>query len=125
MLVLLLFVSAMQHAPTAAHVQEMERAAPAIRREFDSRLLDYPSARFRDVRVTINASVEGERGAYLCGFVNAKNRMGAYTGWQQFMVSGTDLLLEGETLADILLPSTCGTSALQDPVDRSDLLSPR
>lgn len=52
----------------------------AARRAFDEQLLDHTSARFRDVH--------GDAGA-ICGFVNAKNRMGAYTGWTRFVVMFT------------------------------------
>lgn len=52
----------------------------AARRAFDEQLLDHTSARFRDVH--------GDAGA-ICGFVNAKNRMGAFTGWTQFVVMFT------------------------------------
>ncbi|HWW12692.1 MAG TPA: hypothetical protein VN018_09250 [Brevundimonas sp.] len=47
------------------------------RSALDEALLDYPSARFREV--TANA-------AFVCGKVNAKNRMGAYSGWSSFVV---------------------------------------
>lgn len=56
--------------PTDAHFTSARRA-------FDEKLLDHTSARFRDVH--------GDAGA-VCGFVNAKNRMGAYTGWTRFVV---------------------------------------
>lgn len=51
----------------------------AIREEFDSTLADYPSTRFKAVRF-------GFRNAdrIVCGFYNAKNRMGAYVGWSAF-----------------------------------------
>jgi hypothetical protein len=62
-------------------------------------MIDYPSARFQDVHARIVRSVypsdEGQsdklawthRGGpvlVLCGEVNAKNRMGGYTGWTPF-----------------------------------------
>lgn len=43
---------------------------------FDGVLFDGVSARWKDVRTW--------RGGYVCGSVNAKNRMGAYVGWHQF-----------------------------------------
>lgn len=47
-----------------------------IKRYFDAELLDGPSARWKwPARVS--------KGSY-CGWVNAKNRMGAYTGWKPF-----------------------------------------
>lgn len=52
----------------------------AIKAYFDATLLDGPSARWRFPR-----RVKSERS--YCGFVNAKNRMGAYTGWAPFIVT--------------------------------------
>lgn len=49
------------------------------RETLNQTLLDYPSARFRDVHG------DSRR---LCGFVNSKNRMGAYTGWDRFVIMG-------------------------------------
>jgi len=48
-------------------------------RLLDDRLADYPSARFRDVRMT-------KDGKYLCGAVNSKTPMGGYGGWHRFFV---------------------------------------
>lgn len=56
---------------------QFERA----REQFDRQMIDYPAARFRDVY--------GDR-RRLCGYVNGKNRMGAYSGWQRFVISGTE-----------------------------------
>lgn len=47
-----------------------------VRKTFDRELLDYTSARFRDV--------SGD-GYVICGSVNAKNRMGAFIGWREFV----------------------------------------
>lgn len=79
------------------------------REAFNESLLDYPSARFRDARG--NAFV-------LCGFVNAKNRMGAYTGWERFAwVAGSDdprmLIDDSEGRHDILLDAFCGEDGLR------------
>lgn len=49
------------------------------KRLLDDRLVDYPSARFRDVRIAADAK-------YLCGAVNSKTQMGGYGGWHRFFV---------------------------------------
>jgi len=111
---------------TPAQIREAVSSAPATRDAFDREMFDYPSSRFRDVHVTINLAVEGQRGGYLCGYVNGKNRMGAYVGWRQFMAMGDVVFISGETVADAVLPTTCnGSTIAQDPVDRSDLLTSR
>lgn len=62
---------------------EAEAALPAARKALDDALLDYPSARFRDVR----AIVAPKGGLTLfCGQVNAKTRAGGYGGWQPMLI---------------------------------------
>ena len=76
----------------------------------DERLLDYPSARFRDVRGDDKV---------LCGFVNARNRMGAYTGWARFgyVTFGTKPSLYIDSAddegGDIMLDGFCGDDGLR------------
>ncbi|MBM3606618.1 MAG: hypothetical protein FJX25_18490 [Alphaproteobacteria bacterium] len=70
-------LTAMWPASDAVKRSQIEQA----RELFEERLLDYPSARFRNV--TGNDRV-------ICGFVNAKNRLGAYVGWEGFVIVQTD-----------------------------------
>jgi hypothetical protein len=126
MLVTMLLLLAQDITPT--HVQNVERTAPAVRDLLDAQLFDYPTARFRDVRVTANPVAEAESGrtsGHLCGYVNSKNRMGAYVGWQQFLATGTDLYIEGDRMADIVLPSACGRRTITDGVDRTEWVTYR
>lgn len=89
----------------------------------DERLLDYPSARFRDVRGDDKV---------LCGFFNAKNRMGAYTGWARFgyvaLGNAPKLYVESadDESADIMLDAFCGEDGLKNQGrDYSDRLTLR
>ena len=63
----------------------------AIRKEMNKRLFDAESARFSDVAVYQDKDLSGPA----CGMINAKNRMGGYTGYHAFMAyllrSGADL----------------------------------
>ena len=52
-----------------------------IKAYFDADLLDGASARWKW------PALSKEKPGIYCGWVNAKNRMGAYTGWQPFYVS--------------------------------------
>lgn len=56
----------------------------AVRSAMERDLLDAESARFNSVKV---------KGNYLCGLVNAKNRMGAYAGYKPF----TGMVFKDET----------------------------
>jgi len=50
---------------------------------FDFVLPDYPSARFRSVTLGYRELKE-----VMCGYYNARNRMGAYVGWAPFYAIG-------------------------------------
>lgn len=108
---------------SAVQVANQERVAPEVRAAFDAELIDYPSARFRDVFVSRNPEAEAERGSpgtgYLCGYVNSKNQMGGYAGWKRFMASGSNLFLEGGPSSAIVLEAACGPRSQNDGVDRS------
>lgn len=76
-----LAVSAIASQPAAApkhSAQATDTAArvESLKRGLDEHLADYPSARFRDVKMSDDGAV--------CGFVNSKNRVGGYAGWAQF-----------------------------------------
>lgn len=58
-------------------ITEDEKAA--VRNYFDAILFDGLSARWKYTR---------GKGDVICGTVNAKNRMGAYTGWVPYYFSG-------------------------------------
>lgn len=69
---------------------------------FDQSMVDYPSARFRSVSLGYRDSKK-----VMCGYFNAKNRMGAYVGWAPFFAVSDG---EGSILrwygADEALPFT-------------------
>lgn len=52
----------------------------AIKSYFDAQMLDMPSARWKW------PAVSEKKPTIYCGWLNAKNRLGAYTGWQPFFV---------------------------------------
>lgn len=137
-------------------------AIPAARAELDSQLTDYPTARFRNVHVRMVRSVynddEGQsnkvpwthRGGPIlvfCGEINAKNRMGGYGGWQQFMfkpaqtdmvamydlgtprtlkmtnvAAGTELKMAGANwVSDEEIALLCASSSSGEQTDPADL----
>ena len=110
---------------TAEEVAAGLALAPDARDALDRKLNDYPSARFRDVYVTVNGSVVGHRGSYFCGLVNAKNRMGAYTGWTDFVVSGSNVFILGDGVLGSLVSDMCGSDDPRDDTDRTALLISR
>lgn len=104
MMIVIAALAAVQGAgPGPVNSRQLSDARDA----FDARLFDYPSARFRETR---------GNGFILCGMVNAKNRMGAYTGWQQFAVySGSDddgpgLYIEDSTDGGEIMLEICSVS---------------
>lgn len=67
-----------------------EAAQAAVKRYFDKRLIDSESARYDFDRPVIQGAVGAMRGRMvgwmMCGQINSKNRMGGYTGFDQFFV---------------------------------------
>jgi hypothetical protein len=111
--------SAEDRAFTPAEVATIKASSAKARGEFDKTLFDYPSARFRDVTVTL-APKGGN--PYVCGLVNAKNRMGAYIGWKRFLWTGESLYVasDGDMGAPIMIEAICdGGAGAKDGKDYS------
>jgi len=92
----------------------------AVRDALDARLLDYPSARFREVTAD---------DAVVCGMVNAKNRAGAFTGWVRFGAFYADgkatVYIADAERPPVLLDLYCGESRAPKSPDYSDRLTHR
>lgn len=71
-------------AETARYVTAV---LPKARDLLDRELIDYPSARFREVRAS---GAPLGLSATFCGFINARNRAGGFTGWEPFMLRISD-----------------------------------
>lgn len=50
-----------------------------VRSALDASLVDYPSARFAEVRIS-------QSGEIICGRINSRNPAGGYDGWKQMIV---------------------------------------
>lgn len=87
------------------------------RRAMDAQLFDFPSARLQDVRANK---------AVICGRVNAKNRLGAYAGWQRFVYVKHDGGAGDLYIADDIMVSTfCDDQTRFVPGDQSERLRGR
>lgn len=125
MITLLLALAADPATVSAAQVAQARDEAVSIRAAFNEEMLDFPSARFRDVRVSLNTAADGPQ-PYLCGYVNGKNRMGAYVGWQPFTASEGFLVIGDDEFSRDLVSTICdGPAIIRDPADRSDWLRHR
>lgn len=109
----------------AAFSAEFRKAVPTAaaktRDAFDRRLADYPSARFREVRA-VRADANPAPNIRFCGLVNAKNRMGAYGGWERFVAVQGYLKFDGDGSADLEVFCDADTNTA-DTADYSDLLT--
>jgi hypothetical protein len=107
-------------AALAATSAPSEDQLAAVRDALDARLLDYPSARFREVTAD---------DAVVCGKVNAKNRAGAFTGWVRFGAFYSDgkvsLYVDDAERPPLLLDLYCGDSRAPKSTDYSDRLTHR
>lgn len=103
-------------AQTAAPPSAAQLAV--ARRLLDDQLLDYRSARFKDVHGSTT---------HICGSVNARNRLTAYVGWQSFVVTlGDDPGLYFAEGADAVMVETfCGPETTPKSADLSDRLTHR
>ena len=92
-------------------VVQANRYASDAHTLLDSQLVDYPSARFRNVRAHYSRrTLGGEHALTFCGEVNAKNTMGGYTGWAHFvLLPGDDpeFLIESDGLAGTFVSNMC------------------
>lgn len=67
-----------------------DQAASELRDQLDLQLVDYTTARFRNVTASAWLNSDSVR---ICGLVNAKNRSGGFTGWTTFAFSGGTLFM--------------------------------
>ncbi len=75
-------------------------AQKAVRREFK----DPDSAQFKDVFANYTEAY----GVVACGYVNAKNSFGAYTGYKAFVSGGKSVILEDRDEIKTAWASACG-----------------
>jgi hypothetical protein len=72
----------------------------------DNGLPDYPSTRFRSVHGMVYLPGRNPSNYILCGDLNTKNRMNAYSGWEEFAVSYSST---GKTVYAFLSDTDNGT----------------
>lgn len=82
-----------------ATVDEQESAKATVA----SKLKDPESARFGDIWAM--QGTNGKRS--VCGYVNAKNSYGGYTGQKMFSANNAHVIMEGNDLVGRLLPEIC------------------
>ncbi|MFI8480655.1 hypothetical protein ACIGCM_08805 [Pseudomonas sp. NPDC078700] len=82
-----------------ATMDEQENAKATV----VSKLKDPESARFGEIWAM--QGTNGKRS--VCGYVNAKNSYGGYTGQKMFSVSNSHLIMEGNDILGRLLPEVC------------------
>lgn len=75
-----------------AQMAEAEIEAQLTRQHLDAQLIDYPRARFREVKARRTIT-----GAYhFCGYVNAPNSFGGMTGWKFFIAAPNMFITEDQ-----------------------------
>lgn len=111
-----LAVSAQEAPPQRVFGPATEATFAAARDALDGALFDYPTARFREV--TANEIV-------VCGRLNAKNRMGAYSGWQDFVVVVEPDQANAFVANEILIDAFCNERNLPQSPDYSDRMEYR
>lgn len=92
----------------------------------ESSLVDYESARIRNVRVVLLSPNRRERSQVVlavCGQANARNRMGGYNGYQDFYYSSAIDPISGRRMG-VLASEVCGRANSLNGNDYTDLLKP-
>nr|WP_312991042.1 hypothetical protein [Brevundimonas diminuta] len=86
-------------------------------------LADPESAKFRSVN-KINTTVNGEKKFSICGEINAKNTLGAYTGYRRFVHRpGQSIIDPGVDDADLKYVDRCLQAEYRQRVSPSQLNS--
>lgn len=86
--------------------------ATVVRETLELGLVDYPSARLREVhtvRRTDNAFVK----VAACGMVNSRTPSGGYAGWVRFVVLDDDLYTDRESIGRRAIAGWCDGPTVQ------------
>jgi len=89
-------------------------------------LIDYESARFRDVRVVLLSPNRRDRSQIVlavCGQANARNRMGGYNGYKDFYFSSAMDAIRGRQFEGFA-SEVCGRANRLNFTDYTDQLKP-
>ena len=106
--------SAKSSEPDRPHVIWTKDVATAIEIEYTKALVlnqlkDPESALFGEFW-----ALKGSNGLRsICGYVNAKNSFGGYTGRKMFALNNTSIIMEGHETLGFLLPNICMPRTVQ------------
>lgn len=106
--------------------EAITRELVAARGWLETSLLDYETARFRDVRVVLLSPDRRDRSkVYLavCGMANARNRMGGYIGFKDFYF-GSHLPGYTPSAFGVMATEVCSRANRLNAVDYTDRLAP-
>ena len=106
--------------------EEIDNELKAARSWLELSLIDYESARFRDVRVVLLSPDRRNRGNVIlavCGMANARNRMGGYVGFERFYYGRRIAFRQG--VLGVLANGVCAEANSIDGVDYTDRVAPR
>lgn len=98
------------------------------REALDDNLVDYPRARFRNVRLLSSTQIERAdqppvTRQVFCGEINAPNRVGGMVGWRQFVLTPGAPLITFRTLDDTTFVQSIRTCDQAAPVNETDYSS--
>lgn len=89
-------------------------------------LIDYESARFRDVRVVLLSPNRRDRSQVvlaICGQANARNRMGGYNGYKDFYYSSALDAFRGQQFGGFA-SEVCGRANRMNAIDYTAQVKP-
>lgn len=75
--------------------QDLEKFVAKAKKNVTEDLLDPDAAKFRNLEIRETTSSNGKKFIALCGEVNTKNAMGAYTGFKKFSANNESAFIVG------------------------------
>lgn len=111
----------------AERIRYATASIPRARDLLDRELIDYPSARFREVAAIV---APRKLGVTYCGLINSRNSVGGFSGWEPFMLMLTEdhesLRIGSEGIGGELMRMVCDRGERQPGAeDLSDQLTHR
>lgn len=77
--------------------QDLEKFVEKAKKNVTEDLLDPDAAKFRNLEIRETSSSSGKKFITLCGEINTKNAMGAYTGFKKFSADNDSSIIVGST----------------------------
>lgn len=87
------------HGNHAYANQDLENFVAKAKKNVTEDLLDPDAAKFRNLEIRETTGANGKKFIALCGEINTKNAMGAYTGFKKFNADNESAVIVGSNIS--------------------------